>query len=201
MESGKEVAQATLQQLRAQILSGDSVTGAVAVSAVTAALAVTVLEMSLEVTARKHPSEHVDRLIESAREVSVRLLACADEDRAAYTAYRQARKDPAAAHDALRRAIETPLAAARAAASAIPLCGEASGLAHGPISADVGGAALLLSGAVRAMLLSVDANLKAMHDPLLSQHVARECSELREHALLGAEHVLRQLGVSIANFS
>jgi len=202
MDRENLIADATLAQFRDQILSGNSITGAVAVSSVCSALAVTVLQMTLEIAGRKVPTEHLKALIESASQASSRLLAFADSDRAAYTAYRDAHKLPPGEErreierSALRRAIETPLAAAREAASVIPLCQEAARLAHGAIIADVGGAALLLSSATRAILLSVEANLRALNDPGLSQTVGAECRDIREQAQQGAEQVLLTLGVS-----
>jgi formiminotetrahydrofolate cyclodeaminase len=187
---------ATLEQLQAHILAGDSVTGSVAVSAVSAALATTVLHMALEIVARKRPGDQVRNLIESADAASARLLTFADDDRAAYAAYLQARRMPAgeerreALRSALRHAIETPLAAARAAASAISLCGDAARLARGAIAADISGTAVLLSGAVRAILFSVEVNRRTLDDPAFSEAVAAESRTLEQLAARETERVV-----------
>src|SRR4029077_975030 len=100
-----------------------------------------------------------------------RLKRTADEDRDAYGAYRRASLLPRATeqerverHSAMRatlqKATEIPLGAARSAVRAIELCAEAVTLTRGDIAADLGGAAAILNGAVRAILTSVDANLR-----------------------------------------
>jgi methenyltetrahydrofolate cyclohydrolase len=166
---------ARLEEFREGIAAGNSITGAVAVSAVSGALAATVLQMVLEVAARKHPSPGLESLIAATRDVANKLARSADEDRAAYAAFcetlklpktttaEQAARQQARAR-ALRRATQVPLEAARAAAQAIELCAAAAPFAAGAIAADIGGAAALLAGAVRAILVSVDANLRQLED-------------------------------------
>ncbi len=162
---------ASLEGFQAEILGGDSITGGVAVAAVSAALATSVLQMVLQIAARKNGSPEIPRLIAGARVEASRLARLADEDRAAYGAFREAVRLPRrseaeagararAMSAALRRATETPLAAARSAGTAMGLCLEAAALVEGQVAADVGGATALLAGAVRAILYSVEANLR-----------------------------------------
>jgi formiminotetrahydrofolate cyclodeaminase len=193
----------TLDDFQHMIAAGDSITGAVAVSAVSAALAVDVLQMVLGVTARKRNSEHLQGLMVAAREARERLAHAADEDRAAYAAYRDALKLPKefagrrqAIDAALQRASETPLAAARAATEALSLCVEAGKLAEGAIAADVGGAAHLLAGAVRAILISVDANLRNFQGRPSYDALVGKRRDLEAQALARAEQVLKVLRVS-----
>jgi formiminotetrahydrofolate cyclodeaminase len=198
----------TLEEFRERILAGDSTTGAVAVSAVSASLAAGVLQMVLEIAARKREAEgHQERLrelIEAARSDAAQLAHLADEDRAAYTEYAKALRLPKTSDEeravrrramdlALIKATETPLAAARSAVAAIELCVEAAGIARGAIAADIGGAAALLAGAVRAILCSVDANLGELPDQPFRQQAAAERRTLEETAVRQVEAVLRRL--------
>lgn len=174
------------------VISEDSLTGVVAAAALSASLALRVLRTVLEVAARKQHSERLRELIEAAGESAERLVALAAEDGAAYTAYVQALKERSPElQAALRRAIESPLNAARTAAIGIDLCQEAAGFTRGAIAADVGGAAVLLAGAVRAILCSLDANLRALDDQEFAHAVAEERRRLEDLAVTRAEKVLR----------
>lgn len=129
-------------------------------------------------------------LRQAAGNESERLTQCADEDVAAYRAYLEARRLQAAdVKAALRDVNETPLRAARSALAGLDLCADAAGIVSGAVAADLGTAAILLAGAVRAMLLSVDVNLQ--------QHPDRETSvesrEIEEKALRQLDSVLRQV--------
>lgn len=197
MDADESVWSMALKDFAGMIAAGDSITGAVAVSAVTARLAVSVLQMVLQVTARKENSDQIQAAIAAARNLSVQLGPSVDDDRAAYAAYRAALRLPKAdeqrrpaVESALRRAIETPLAAAEAAAQALDLCLHTADMVHGAIAADVGGAAVLLSGAVRAVLLSVDANLATAP---VWEELAAQRRELEERAVRTSEAVLRAL--------
>jgi formiminotetrahydrofolate cyclodeaminase len=164
--------------------------------------------MVLGIAARKNPPEddqaRVEELIEAAQDASAHLARAADKDRAAYAEYHQALKLPQvteeqsearhrAVQSALRGAIETPLAAARSAVSAMGLCEAAAGMTQGDIAADVGGAAALLAGAVRAILLSVDANLRGMDDGPLAREIAAERRDLEERAVRQLAVVLKRV--------
>ena len=171
-------------------LSKDSLTGVVAAGALSASLALRVLKSVLEVAARKQDSERLRELVAAAGETSQRLVDFASEDGAAYANYMQARKERSPELQmALRKAIETPLNAARAAAGGIELCREAASYCRGAIAADVAGAALLLAGAVRGILCSVDANLRAVEDSQLAHRVAVERESLEMHAIRHAEAI------------
>jgi formiminotetrahydrofolate cyclodeaminase len=195
---------ATLEEFRGRILAGDSTTGAVAVAAVSAALAVSVLQMVLEVSARKNESEPMRELIEAARMEAAQLARLADEDRAAYTEYAKALRLPKtndeeraarrrAMNLAMLKATETPLAAARSAVAAIELCAEAAAIVRGAVAADIGGAAALLAGAVRAILCSVDANLRELPDQPFRLEATAQRRALEETAVRKAEVVIRRV--------
>jgi formiminotetrahydrofolate cyclodeaminase len=208
MEPPPSVWKLTLAEFDGQIVQG---TGAVAVAAISAAFAVSVLRMVLEITARKEESAShlgkIRKLLEAASLESERLKRTSEEDHAAYAAYRQAFRLPQttesereersrALRSTLREATETPLNAARAAVSAIELCAEAAPLARGDVSADIGGAADILNGALRAILNSVDANLRRLND----EQLAVERRELAKRASRLGEEVrerLRKLGAEL----
>jgi methenyltetrahydrofolate cyclohydrolase len=208
MEPPPSVWKSTLEEFDGQIIQGDAITGAVAVASITATFAVSLLRMVLEITAHKKESEsrrnEIQELLEAAKAEAKQLRRAADDDRVAYAAYRDAARLPRAAEQeraernramrsALEQATETPLRAARSAVRAIELCVEAATLARGDVAADIGGAAELLTGAVRAILNSVDANLRRMED---GRFVA-ERRDLEERASRSAEQVhdrLRTLG-------
>jgi formiminotetrahydrofolate cyclodeaminase len=210
MEPRPSVWKSTLEEFDAQINQGDGITGAVAVASIAAAFAVSLLRMVLEIIARKKESEshrrQLQELLEAANAEADQLRRTADDDRAAYGAYRQASRLPRAAeqeraerHSAMRsaleRATEMPLRAARSAVRAIALCAEAATLARGDVAADIGGAAEILNGAVRAIFASVDANLRRMED---GRFVA-EKRDLEERAARYAEQVRDRLGSALPN--
>ena len=160
--------------------------------------------MVLEITARKKESEshrgQLQELLETAGAESDRLKRAADEDRAAYAAYRYASLLPrateqerverrSAMQSTLQKATETPLQAARSAVRAIELCAEAATLARGDVAADIGGASAILNGSVRAILTSVDANLSRIEDAAL----VAERRDLEERASHYMEQVRDRL--------
>jgi formiminotetrahydrofolate cyclodeaminase len=185
---------ATLESLRESVASAEPAPAGVSVSAVSATLGISLLQKVLEIVA-KRKSFAGDRgrlasLRKAARNESERLTQCADEDVAAYRAYMEAcRLKTPDVETALRDVNETPLRAARSALSGLDLCADAAGIVNGAVAADLGTAAILLAGAVRAMLLSVDVNLQ--------QHPNRETSverrEIEEKALRQLDSVLRQV--------
>lgn len=204
MEPQPSVWKSTLAEFDDQITKGDAITGAVAVAAISAAFAVSVLRVVLEITARKKESEshreQLQKLLGAAAIESERLRRTADEDRDAYGAYRDAsllpratERERAERRDAMRatlqKATETPMRAARSAVKAIELCAEAATLARGDVAADIGGAAAILNGAVRAILNSVDANLRRIEDAGL----AAERRDLEQRAGRYAEWVREQI--------
>jgi len=131
---------------------------AVAAASVTANLGLSLLIKVLAITGKRKSFTgdlpKLKAMIESARHAAEQLKLAADDDIAAVREYLSTR-NPAA----VLNAIEVPMRAARAAASGVNLCTEAASLIHGLTAADLGAAVLLLSAAVRAILLSVDFNL------------------------------------------
>jgi formiminotetrahydrofolate cyclodeaminase len=160
---------ATLASFCDEVAGTNPAPAAVAVSAVTANLGLGLLIKVLEITGRRKSfagdSQKLRALVDAARRESEQLRSLADEDIAAVRQYVGSR-NPADA----RSAIEVPLRAARAAVSGLDLCAEAAGAIQalnqggpqGPLAADLGAAGILLSAAVRAILLSVDTNLRQL---------------------------------------
>jgi formiminotetrahydrofolate cyclodeaminase len=161
---------ATLASFCDEVAGTNPAPAAVAVSAVTANLGLGLLIKVLEITGRRKSfsgdSQKLRVLIDAARRESEQLRNLADEDIAAVRQY-VGSSNPSDA----RNAIEVPLRAARAAVIGLDLCAEASdviralsqgGVTQGLLAADLGAASLLLSAAVRAILLSADSNLRQL---------------------------------------
>jgi len=125
----------------------------VAAAAVAAELGLSLLIKAVAITGGQA------ELLEAARRESAHLRRAADDDIGAVTAY-MSRRDA----DALRQAIEAPLRAARAAVAGLELCAKATGAVKASLEADLGAAQALLSGALRAVLLCIDANLRGREE-------------------------------------
>jgi formiminotetrahydrofolate cyclodeaminase len=187
----------SLEEFREKVASSDPTVAAVSAAAVSAACALDLVVMVLEVIGKRKdfPGDRhrLESLADAAREESDRLARYADEDPAAYAGYircvrmpknteAERRQRTRAMAQALRRATDVPLAAARTAVAGLNICAEAAGMAHGAVATDLGGAAMLLAGAARAMLLSVDANLSTLGESEYRDQVAEERGDLEESA-------------------
>jgi formiminotetrahydrofolate cyclodeaminase len=80
---------------------------------------------------------------------------------------------------ALRQAIEAPLRAARATVAGLELCAKASGVVKDALAADLGAAQALLAGALRAILLCIDANLNGREEEHRAAVLERQAIEDR----------------------
>jgi formiminotetrahydrofolate cyclodeaminase len=120
----------------------------VAAAAIAAELGISLLIKTLAITGGQA------ELLNAARRESAHLRGAADDDIGAVMAYMSARDA-----DALRQAIEAPLRAARAAVTGLELCAKASDSVKSSLAADLGAAQALLAGALRAILICIDANL------------------------------------------
>lgn len=178
----------TLAALRDKTAAPEPVPAGVAISAVTASLAVALLAKVLSIAHRKKgftgDRQRLAELLDAARAESSRLTSLADEDIQAFNKYLESK------HQATRKAIEIPMEAARSALRGLGLCAEAAGIITGLTAGDVGAASALLGGAVRAMLVTVDFNLKGMTaDPEFSSQMIAERSELAREAQRYADAV------------
>ncbi len=198
----------TLEFFRERVESGDTGIAAAAVAMVSAACAVSLVVMVLAVIGRRKDfagdRTRLESLIEAAKTEASRLKKYADADPQAYAEYmetvrlpksteeeRQERKR--AMHAALQKATAVPLAAARSATVGAALCAEASELASGAVATDLGGGAALLAGAVRAILATVNTNLRSLGDSPFSRQAAEESRELEARAFRNADAVLARL--------
>jgi formiminotetrahydrofolate cyclodeaminase len=125
----------------------------VAAAAVAAELGISLLIKGLAITGGQ------DELLNAARLKAAHLRGAADDDIGAVMAYMQTR-DAAA----LRQAIEAPMRTARAAVAGLELCAKASGKVKPALAADLAAAQALLTGALRAILFCIDANLRGCED-------------------------------------
>jgi len=187
----------TLESFRESVASAEPTPAGVAAASVSATLGISLLLKVLAIVARRRRfTGHTGKLSslwEAAKNESVRLTQYADDDIAAYRAYLENRKlkieDDAIA---LRGAIETPLHAAESALSSLDLCADAAGLVHGAVLADLATAAILLEGAIRAMLLSVEVNLQQLADG----EISARSKLIGEKASQQIESVVRYLSTS-----
>jgi methenyltetrahydrofolate cyclohydrolase len=184
----------TLAEFRDQASGTDPVPASVAISAVTASLALALLAKVLAIVGKR---KDLGALLDSALAESGRLAILADEDIQAFNQFMECRRQGTDLTAAIGKAIEVPMDAARSAVRGLELCVEAAAVVRGLTLADVGGAAALLSAAVRAMLLSVDFNVRSMRpDEKLSDAIAGERRELELAAWQSADSVARLVEAS-----
>jgi formiminotetrahydrofolate cyclodeaminase len=175
----------TLSGFRERACGTDPVPASVAIAAVTASLALALLAKVLAIAGKRKnfsgDRQRLSALLDSARAESTRLTHLTDEDIRAFNEYLES------AHESARKAFEVPMEAARSAIRGLGICAEASGMIRGLIASDIEGASALLTGAVRAMLLSVDSNLRYMRaDEQFSNSIANECRRLEWAAGISA---------------
>jgi formiminotetrahydrofolate cyclodeaminase len=155
---------ATLASFCDEVASAQPAPAAVTVSCVTAEMGIGLLVKVLTIVGRrksfKGDRDRLNALTAAAGEASAALRTAAADDVAAVRAFIGSREAAAAL-----RAIEVPMQAARAAANGLDLCGDAKGLIEGLAAADLEAASLLISAALRAIVLSVEFNLRLL-DPL-----------------------------------
>ncbi len=169
----------TVEGFTAALASGQPVPGGGSAAAVTASLAASlasmVVRLSLERPAYEaHALLHRVALLDSDA-ARARFLALADEDAAAYAAYREARRLPrataaeissrdAATRTAARSSTAVPLALVEACLHQIELVERLVGRTNPHASSDLDCAALLLEAAARAAAANVLVNLPAVGD-------------------------------------
>jgi formiminotetrahydrofolate cyclodeaminase len=189
----------TLAGFRDKARGTDPVPASVAISAVTASLAIALLAKVLAIAGKSKrftgDRQRIGALLHAAREVSARLTYLADEDIAAFNQYMDCKRQGRELTAAIHRAIEVPMDAARSAVRGLGLCAEAAGMIKGLTAADVGAAGALLFGAVQAMLLSVDFNIREMSsDERFSDAITAERRELGLEARRRADTVTAATG-------
>lgn len=169
----------TLEDFTVALASGRPVPGGGSAAAVAAALAASLTAMVVHLSVDRPAFEPHEVLYGEALSASdaarVRFLALADEDAAAYAAYRQARALPrsteAEAADretaisrAARLSTDVPLAVVGACAAQAELVERLAGRSNAHASSDLDCAALLLEAAARAAAANVIVNLPSVAD-------------------------------------
>ena len=154
----------------------------------------------LEITRRRKSivgdRNKIDVLLTAARIESEVLAKAADEDVKAFAEYLnriREKADQNMLQSAMLRAIEVPITAARSSVRAIALSQEAVHQVPALIRADLGAAALLLSGAVRALLITVDYNLQQLTTE--RSELAAERIHLENQSDTQTEAIIRQIGL------
>ncbi len=179
----------TLAGFREKAGGTEPVPAGVSISAVTASLALALVAKVLQIAGNPRAA-----LLDGARAESARLAQLADEDILAFNRYMECRRLPDAREQAMQNAITVPMDAARAAVRGLEICAEAIGLVRGLTAADIGSAAALLAGAVRAMLISVDLNVRLMRpDPEFSDAATAERRNLELQAVRHSDAVTAAL--------
>jgi formiminotetrahydrofolate cyclodeaminase len=199
----------TLENFRDRVANAEPAPAGVSVSAVSARLGLGLVEKVLRIVSQRKDFSGdlgpVRQLGDAARTESARLARYADEDIAAFNEYmacrRLAKDTPQQREErecaiaaALRTTIEVPMNVARSAIACIDLCTGAAGFVHAFVAADLGAAAELLAGAVRATLLSVDFNLRQIpHDSQFYRDVIAERNELQSQVLLKTDALMQRI--------
>jgi formiminotetrahydrofolate cyclodeaminase len=189
----------TLSGFRDKARGAEPVPASVAISAVTASLAIALLAKVLAISGKRKnftgDRQRVGALLDAAREESTRLTHLSDEDIASFNQYMAFKRQGKELAAAIRKAIEVPMEAARSAVRGLGLCAEAAGIIQGLTAADTGAAGALLLGAVQAMLLSVDFNIREMRsDERFSEAITAESRALGLEARRHADAVRAAVG-------
>lgn len=199
MPSQKPIRTSTLDSFREHIADAkDPIAGGVAVAGVCASLGMALLALTLKVASRRKnfsgDRARLTKLLEAVNKESARLVRYADQDVAAYRQYRDSLKRKRGIGAALRRIIESPLEAATSGARGLDICEEAITLAPLSVLSDLGAAATLLAGSVRAILLTVDVNLRQLSAASkLRRDAAKKRQALERGATRQVERVLRKV--------
>lgn len=169
----------TLEAFTTALASGEPVPGGGSAAAVAAALAASLSGMVVRLSLGRpafesHAALHREALAASDA-ARTRFLALADDDAAAYAAYRAARSLPrqsaaevAAREDATRhaarRSADVPLSVVEACCGLVELVERLAGRSNPHAASDLDCAALLLDAAARAAAANVLVNLPAVGD-------------------------------------
>jgi formiminotetrahydrofolate cyclodeaminase len=194
------IGSATIDAFREHIAAADNpIAGGVAVASVSAGLGMALLALTLKVASQRKDfacdRTRLAKLLSAAGKESSRLVRCADQDISAYQQYRDSLKRKGRAAIALRRIIVSPLQAAGSAARGLDLCQEAVSLVPLSVVSDLGAAATLLAGSVKAILLTVDVNVRQLpRSSQLRRNVVKTRRQLEKSAAIRLEGVLKHLG-------
>ena len=175
--AGQGLWQLSLAQFR-HAVAERPLPGCGAVSAVTADLAVALIVKALRVSAA-HGETSCEALLTDARSLLGRPGAFADDDVAVFADYLKG--DEAQASELSRQACAVPLATAHACVEALCIAERALPVVEPSLRCDVEAAVLLLSAAIEAVLLNVEADMGEL-DPQSRADVLCARDRLRQQS-------------------
>jgi formiminotetrahydrofolate cyclodeaminase len=193
------IGRATIDAFRDHIAGANNpIAGGVAVASVSAGLGMALLALTLKVASQRKDfggdRARLAKLLAAAKKESARLVRCAGQDISAYQQYRDSLKRKRRSTSVLRRIIESPLQAAGLAARGLDLCQEAVFLVPLSVVSDLGAAATLLAGSVKAILLTVDVNIRQLpRSSQLRHNVVKTRRQLQKSTARQLERVLKDL--------
>lgn len=177
-----------LGEFREKVAGTDPVPAGVAISAVTASLALALLTKVLEITRRRKgfvcDPEQFEALLEGVRRESIHLTQLADADVQAFNRYMDCLRRKEATDEAMREAIRVPMEAARSVSRGLDLCREADPHCQtGMTASDFAVVSDLLRGTLRALVLSVESNLRRLpENDALWAEIGTPLAELKARA-------------------
>jgi formiminotetrahydrofolate cyclodeaminase len=193
------IATSTIESFREHIAGAiDPIAGGVAVASVSASFGMALLALTLKVASKRKDfagdRTRLTKLMAAVKKESALLVRYADQDIAAYQQYRDSLKRKRGVEAALRRIVETPLEAAGSATRGVDFCEQAVSLAPLSVVSDLGAAATLLAGSVKAILLTVHVNLRLLPPAgKLRVKAGKTRRDLETRATRQVERVLRKV--------
>ena len=182
----------------ADLASAAPAPGGGSAAALAAALGAALVAMTCRVT-DKHAGgapegRPLGELAEEADGLRHRLTALANDDARAYSAVIAARRLPApergtAAQDALKRATEVPERLAAESRHVLALCERIAPSARASTLSDLGVAAILAHGALRAAALTARMNLAGIADGDFTGETTRRLDALVAEGMMLAERI------------
>jgi formiminotetrahydrofolate cyclodeaminase len=173
--SDKRLVALSVEEFVAKVASTDEpVPAGGSVAALTGACAAALLALASGVLVRRGASG-TEALQERASALQRQLLELVDEDAAAYDAFLEAKRDPAA----IARMNDVPLRVAAACRDVSRLGEHVAAHLGGAIAADVHAAGTLAEAARAASLDLAEANISAVRDPVAHAQLRARIQELR----------------------
>ncbi len=203
--TGRLIGSLTVDSLREHIAGAkDPIAGGVTVAASSAALGMALLALTLRVASRRKSFSgdraRLTKLLSAAQRESAKLIQFAGRDMTVYQQYRDSLKRKRGVGQTLRKIVESPMAAAGSAARGVDICAEAVVLVPWSVVSDLGAAATLLAGAVRAILLTVDVNLRQLPSAnKLRRDAGKTRRTLEARSSRQLQRVLKKVAVLIAS--
>lgn len=206
--TNQRVSDATLGDFSEALASGQATPGGGAATAVAAVLAASLTSMVVRLSVDRpkyaqHVALHTEALTTSDR-ARERFMKLADDDAAAYAAYRAARAMPhddeaqaearvAATREAARGATVVPLAVVRACHEQIDLVERLTGRTNLYVASDLEVAALLLESGARGAAANVIVNLESIGDDGYASAVTAELAQRLQQIQAAADRTRERI--------